>query len=117
MTVFYNDSADVYFDMWPKYGSEIVFCSGSGNEERKADDDLSLGPANMSDSKKGIGHDEIFDRMGVWTSKTDGPLVALKYDSNPDEHILLTSEGFVYFGEKEALIVRKANSTITSQDS
>ena len=120
-TIFYNTNSGVYFEIWPKYDHEFVFSSGSGKGEKKVSQSLSINvgralPSSsqlLSTVKAGQGKEDIFGRMGLWTTVHEGPIVALKSDSNPGDRIFLTAETFVYTCQNGALIVDKSKLVIT----
>ena len=120
--IFYNTKSGVYFEIWPKYDYELIFSSGSGQGEKKVYQRLCLNVDSarssssqlLSTVKARLGKEDIFDRMGIWTTVHEGPIVALKSDVHPGDRIFLTAETFVYTCMTGALIVDESKVVITS---
>ena len=120
--VFYNTISGVYLEIWQKYDVGNIFSSGSPQEEREVDDSLTMKSKTilsfstnlLSDIKAGKGKNDTFDRMGIWTMVNEGPIAALKSDSNPKNRIFLLPNGFLYICKAGALVVESCQLKITS---
>ena len=123
-TIFFNDSSGAYFEIWNVLDPHVTFGIGSGQDELQFQDDLTMKPKKilstssnlLSTLKAGQGKDAIFDRMMTWTAIREGPLITLKSDLKPGNRIVLTSDSFVYFCPKGALIVSSSVVKLTRID-
>jgi hypothetical protein len=113
-TVFYNAETGTYIELDHTNQSSFTFCPRTGMKSKSIDSRLiwkyeTLSPAGLQllkklEAKKGM-HTPPKDPMGSWSTINDFSLTAFSCSSNPNNRIIPSIEGFVYFGTNGTLIV------------
>ena len=123
-TVFYNSESGSHFELDHTQQSSFIFCPRAGMKSKSIDICLTwkyetLSPTSLLllqklKEKKGVATPPN-DQMGSWSTINDysSPL-AFSSASNPNNRIIPTIEGFIYFGTSGTLIVDRFSESYTS---
>jgi hypothetical protein len=121
--VFYNSNAGAQFELNHTQQSSFIFCSRNGMKSKSIDtqliwkfDDLTatgLQLVQKLKDKKGLETPPNHP-MGSWNTINEFSLTAFGCSSYPNNRIIPTIEGFIYFGTNGTLIVDQFSESYTS---
>ncbi len=122
-TVFFNSETGTYFELNHMHQSSFIFCPQTERKSKTIDTNLiwkydTLSPAGLQllqrlKAKRGLKEPPM-GLMGVWSTVKESSLTAFSSSSNPNNKIIPTMYGFVYFGTKGSLIIDQFSERYTS---
>ena len=122
LTVFYNSESGTYFELNHSYSTSFLFGSGAGAKTKSVGADLTWKFERLSQTglqlleklkaKQGLETTPEYS-MGAWRVHTEYSFTALSSSLNPNERIILTIDGFIYFGLKGALVLDRLSENYT----
>jgi hypothetical protein len=122
LTVFYNAESGTYFELNHGSSTSFLFGAGAGAKTKSVGADLTWKFETLSQTglqqleklkaKQGLKTPPEYS-MGAWTVHTEYSFTALSRSSNPNERIILTIDGFIYFGLKGTLVLDRLSENYT----